>query len=219
MVLWQKFRAALRNWLLQDSNPTMGGILHPATIDDGAGNLVERARAGDENAQALMAEIRDRTKMGKEGPAKARKAYWAMLEYIKKHPVKSLVHFGQDSVEIDKLCQNINFGDDYVEIVTQKVPEIASRSVNKAIVTLANGPSLLKSSLISDVHQSLEGSNAKAFKAGYQQGLSELNSIPKQLWMPFVLGHVLGTAKRIQAIRCPGVSLNVLSPALGMELE
>lgn len=219
-MLLLRFKAWFRNWLAHPASTAgFGGVLHPASIEDGAGNLVERARAGDENAQALMAEIRDRTKMGKEGPAKARKAYWAMMKYAESHPMKGLVHFGQDSLEVDRLCQAINFGEDYVDIVTKKVPEIASHSVTKAVVTLANGPSLLKSGLVSDVHQSLDDDAGKAFVAGYRQGLSVLSSVPKQLWMPFVLGHVLGTAKRIQAIRCPGVSLSVLSPALGMELE
>jgi hypothetical protein len=217
-----KLKNWLRNWLIEaPTPPQMGGILNPVTVSDGAGALVERSRAYDQNATALICEIRDRAKAGSP---KAKKMAAALAAYIQKNPIQSFMSFGQEELEIDQLCEEVNscFGsEEYPEIVKLKVPDIASRSVNKAVVTLANGPSLLSrhgSTLLQDVSATLEEDEQKAFITGYRHGVEELNSIPRNLQLPFILGHILGSAKRIQAVRLPGMPISVLSPSLGAEL-
>lgn len=224
-MLLLKLKSWLRNWLSLDHVPPQigGGILHPANISDGAASLVERSRAGDQNAKALIAEIGVRAR---EGVPRAKKAYGLIEEYIQKHPYKDTkAGFGAE-IEVDQLCEDVAVGFcgeeiSYVDIVTKKVPEIAAISLNKAAVTLANGPSLLVrdgSTLLQDVSGSMQESDRKAFMVGYHHGVQELNSVPPNMRVPFLLGHILGTARRIQAVRCPGIPISVLSPQAGMEL-
>lgn len=224
MILLLKFKAWLRNWLMLDHQPSqMGGAGNPATISDGAAQLVERARAGDQNALAMICEIRDRAKAGNP---RAKKSFQALEHFIKQNPFTQKPHFGQESVEVDLLCQDVQScfaGEaDYVETVTTKMPEIASLNVNKAVVTLANGPNLLPENGLSKVKEVSDalGDEDKqaAFKQGYQHGMRELDGVPEHLREAFILGHLFGTARRIQAVRIPGVPVSILSPGFGLEL-
>lgn len=216
MTLLLRFKAWLRNWLLVDS--TVGAeqlTSRPATIEDGAAQLVERARAGDQNAMAMLAEIGQRAKQGVPRAIKSRKA---IEIYIRKHPYKE-ANFGGEDLDVDAFCEaaQASFAGEYVETVTTKIPEIASHSLNKAIVTVANGPELDKSKLIA-VRSTMSDDDKAAFMLGYNQGMSELNDVPRALQSAYILGHILGTARRIQAVRLPDVPVSVLCPSLGTEL-
>jgi hypothetical protein len=209
-----------RRWLLEP--PRINGG-KPASIKEGAAQLVERARLGDQNAMALMKQVGENAK--KKQP-RAMKAYAELMTYIKANPVTKTMAFGEemtDESELDSIAHGIQgmFAgeNDYTEVVVSKVPDLALRNINKAVVCLANGPSLLPNDdNFKSVRESLSPEDEKAFMLGYKHGIKELDAVPEKLHCPFLLGHVMGTARRIQAVRLPKVPVSVLSPQVGMEL-
>ncbi len=194
----------------------------PKTMEEGAMQLVERARQGDQNAIALICTVRDEAK---KGSPKAKRGFAVLKAYIEKNPPKNLPSFGAElskNRECDLICQEMmaGFGEDYLEAVKKEVPGIAALSLPKAIVTVANGPNLLQDgaqNLLHDVRDSFTDDEQKAFILGIKHGISELDRIPEGLQAPFIVGHVLGTARRIQAVRHPRVPLSILSAKLGYE--
>lgn len=223
MQLLQKFKGWLRRWVAADTHPAqMGG--RPMTVNDGAAQLVERARMGDQNAIALICQVRDNAKRGN---SRAQQGFKALQLYVENNPVASQGTMGEEiagEVEANQLARqvcNAAFEGEYVEVVRELVPNLASQSVEKAIVALANGPSLLprdESTYISDVYNTLSQPEKKMFAVGYRHGISELASIPSSLQCAFLLGHILGTARAIQAVRLPRVPISVLDPQTGFEL-
>lgn len=224
MLLLQKFKGWIRRWVYSDTPHPVKMSGRPTTIADGAGQLVERARVGDQNAIALICQVRDNAK---KGHPRAKQGYKALQVYIENHPVVSQSSIGEELADEAEVCiiaedvHNATFEGDYVEVVREMVPELASKSIPKAIVALANGPSLLKrdgSTYITEVYDSLSDLEKTMFERGYKQGVSELASIPSGLQCAFLLGHILGTARAIQAVRLPGVPIRVLAPQTGSEL-
>ena len=53
---------------------------------------------------------------------------------------------------------------------------------------------------------------------GYKYGPKAISTVPADLRDAFLLGHVLGTARRIQAVRLPDMPIGVLAPKTGVEL-
>lgn len=218
--MFARIKAWLRSWLIEP--PRINGG-KPASIKEGAAQLVERARLGDQNAMALMKQIGENAK--KKQP-RALKAYTELMRYIKANPVTKTMAFGEEMTEeseLDSIAHDIHssFGasEDYCEVVFSKVPDLALRNINKAIVCLANGPSLLPDdNHFKQVRESLSPEDEKAFMLGYKHGVKELDDVEEKYHCPFLLGHVLGTARRIQAVRLPKVPVSILSPQVGMEL-
>lgn len=218
--MFSRIKAWLRNWL---NEPSHVGGGKPASIKEGAAQLVERARLGDQNAMALMKQIGENAK--RKQP-RALKAYTELMRYIKSNPVTKNMSFGEEmeeESELDSLAHGILgmfAGEgDYCEVVFSKVQDLALKNVNKAIVTLANGPSLLPDDThFKSVRASMSPQDDKAFMQGYKHGIKEMDDVPKDMHCAFLLGHVLGTARRIQAVRLPRVPVSVLSPSVGMEL-
>lgn len=217
-----KLKVLLRKWLdISPSHAQLHGN-EPKTVADGAMQLVERARQGDQNAIAMICSVRDNAK---KGDPKARRGYQALKQYIEKHPAKNVPTFGEELAHnraCDVVCREMvaGFGEDYSETVKAQLPSIAAMSLPKAIVTCANGPTLLQDgaqNLLNDVRDSFSEQEQQAFVLGLRHGLSELDRIPKPLQAPFIVGHVLGTARRIQAVRHPKVPLSILSSRLGHE--
>ncbi len=64
-------------------------------MTDVAFEVVERARAGDQVAMAIMAEVRDKAA---KGDRQARRTAGQIQEYIKKHPP---MHFGADRLVLN----------------------------------------------------------------------------------------------------------------------
>lgn len=217
-----KLKMLLRRWLDITPSATQLHGQEPKTVEDGAAQLVERARQGDQNAIAMICTVRD---SAKKGNPKARRGFAALERYIKANPPKNLPSFGEELArnrECDAVCQEMmaGFGEDYCETVKKEVPAVAVLSLPKAIVTCANGPNLLQDgaqNLFHDVKDSFSEQEQKAFVLGIKHGISELDRIPQELQAPFIVGHVLGTARRIQAVRHPRTPLSILSARLGYE--
>lgn len=221
-----KFKAWLRQWLMVDAPKQLNaGGEKPISIRDGAAQLVDRARMGDQNAIALICQVRDNAQ--KKQP-RAQKAYKALMDYVQKNPVTKNWSFGEDAAykaEIDSIAEHLKGTliageDEYEKVVIEQVPDLASKSIGKAIVALANGPSLLANdecNRFKDVADSLSEGDRVAFMTGCKHGMRELDSIPQELQGPFLLGHILGTARRIQAVRLPNVAIGSCFPSVGAE--
>jgi len=232
-MLLTRLKAMLRNFL-QSCVVALGGIPQvppqigaaPATIEDGAQQIIDRARQGDQNALALICQIRDNAR--KKNP-RAMQAFKALKTYIDKNPIRMSVSFGEEMLheqECDILAIELLdacFGEeDYCSVVKELVPELAAKSMPKVITTLTNGPSLMIDSeggnLFLEVRDSYPTeAEQNAFMVGMQYGIQELAQVPLNLQGAFLLGHVLGTARKFQAARLPDVPLKVLSPSLGAE--
>ena len=222
-MLILRFKTWLRNFVSHPYNPKALPPV-PTTQEAAAAELVERSRQGDQNATAMLTAIGVNAKKGIPRAISAKKA---VVAYIAKAPAKNPVSFGAEMAlecEYDIAAQAMQaecFGVDYCEGVKRHVPALASSSPSKAIVTLANGPNLLKDgeqNLLDAVKQSLNENEQKAFILGLHHGLSELGRIPEPLQGAFLIGYTLGTARSIQAVR-NSAPLKVLSPRLAMEFQ
>ena len=184
--------------------------------------MIDRARQGDQNAIALICQVRDNAK---KGLPRAVKAFRALMHYAKTHPVTEKVSYvGAEShaEEIEDLANDVitSFGSDYVTAATEKLPELFSISVPMAVYATVNGPSLLPGdgNLFESVRKALAPESDKAFMFGYKYGPKAISTVPADLHDAFLLGHVLGTARRIQAVRLPDMPIGVLAPKTGVEL-
>ncbi len=202
------------------------------SVETAAAELVDRTRQGDQNAEALICQIRD---TARKGNVKAKKALQALEEYVQKHPIEAHISFGEESqmgVEVDfederkcDVCAHAFYhalanDGDYVKVVRTKIPPLVVLSVNKAITSLANGPSLLAGrhgNLIAEVRESFTEEEQLAFADGIKHGITELASVRPDLQAAFLFGHVLGTARAYQAVRLPHTPLRVLGPQVGAE--
>jgi hypothetical protein len=216
-----RFKTWLRNFV--SHTPPRVMLSAPTTQEAAAAQLVERSRQGDQNATAMLTAIGVNAKKGVPRAISAKKA---VLAYMASHPAKNPVSFGAELAaerETDLLVQELQadcFGVDYCEGVKRHVPNLALQSPTKAIVTLANGPNLLKDgerNLLDSVKQSFPEPEQKAFVFGMRSELSSLDQIPPDKQAAFLVGHTLATARKIQAVRLPGVPLKVLAPSLGVE--
>jgi hypothetical protein len=219
-ALLQTFKSWLREWLNSDLPPSIGRE-QPRTIEEAASALVERSRQGDQNAVAMICEIRDNAARGNE---RAKKTHEEIGDYIKKHPVHS--EHGND--ESDSLACDViaSFeGDEpYEEVVVKKVTPLAEKSVRKAIVTVANGPSLVKNykDLIRSFCESLPEQEQKAFAYGALKtnlALHAMQEMPHECQHALILGYVLGKARQIQCVRLPECPISYQSIVAGEELD
>lgn len=97
LSLWQRILA----WFGfgQKSTSTVHG--NPTTVQEAVGQLVRRARNGDQNAMAMIAEVGKQAKGGNE---KAANSARMLHEYIARNPVGSPgVQFGQDDSGSDPI--------------------------------------------------------------------------------------------------------------------
>lgn len=218
MTFLLRFRAWLAE-LLQPKTPLLaahGEENRPKTIKDGAQDLVERSRAGDQNAMALICLVRDNAA---KGNVRACQAADEILKYITDNPTEEVQKITTRKLEkLVREVQKAAFAGEFIEAVTSGVPEIAVHSIPKAVVTMANGPNLVKTDKLKTLFDSFESDDErKAFQMGFKHGTGEMNGIPPKLRGPFILGHIIGTAYKLQVIRLPNTPLSIFSASLGAE--
>jgi hypothetical protein len=207
-----RFKSWLRAWLFPDVS--FGSL--PSSLTEVIADLVERARAGDQNAIAMICEIRDNANRGE---SRAKESAREIEQYIKKHPVTDM---GCDQLVRETTAA---FGaDPYEKVLIEKVKPLAERNLKKAIVTVANGPSLLRGyrELIETFAENLSDNERDAFKLGAAQtsiALQAMRNFSHECQHALILGYVLGKARRIQAVRLPGVPIAVQSAIAAKELE
>lgn len=189
----------------------------PTTVEQGARDLVERARAGDQVAMGIICQARDRAKQ--RDPA-AMKGVKALHAYIKANPPRSS-QFGEEYLAdqlASKLEELLEDDESYLQAVRQVAPELGAKSLDKAITTLANGPAI--AAKLTELRDSFEGEDEKkAFAIGAVKcNLNVPDDMPQECRNALLLGYLLGMAHRIQRVREPGVPIKLLSPSAGWEL-
>lgn len=216
------FKSWLRRWLQMEHTATMHG--QPMTPEQAAADIAERARLGDQIAMAIICEVRDNAK---KGDPTAKKAYKLLEAYTARNPHQNLNSFDPNIGE-DEACDLATqiCGEDYGAAVIEAVPAVISQSPAKAVVTLANGPSLLPqedgTNLIRTVAEKFEDPELRqAFATGAKhtvEALPLLKSMSHDAQHALFLGYILGQARCIQAVRETDTPLSVLSPMVGWEM-
>lgn len=230
MFKWIK--SLLRKWVAED---TVHGepARPPRTIEEGAAELVERSRAGDQVAMSQMMLIQEVAKDDKDPRQEnAKRSLDAMWKYGKAHPAGAGSAFGAElkkQAEADRLSQLMAAtmgSEEYSRALVNIAPEIAKNSVPKAIVTLANGPTLLERAdqepLIKLIADSIEDPDARtAFAIGVKhsdQVAEAAKRLPPQCQAMLRLGYLLGQARKIQAVRLKKTPVSNFCPDVGWEL-
>lgn len=219
-VIISRLKAWLRSLLDDD---TSFGMSQPETIPDAAGALVERSRLNDQNAIAMICQIRD---AAARGEGRAQQTAQAIRKYIQKHPTDNQMGFESQT---DAMANDIlaSFGaEDYREVLITKVLPLAQEDIKKAIVTVSHGPILFPTdgeSLVRQIGNSLpEGDIREAFKLGATEAATALNAMQgmsHDMQHAVLLGYVLGKARALQLVRVPEVPVKVQSELAGFELD
>lgn len=171
-----------------------------------AAELVIRSRQGDQNAMAMLGAIRAQAKAGNE---RAKKAFQAVHDYIRNHPVTS--GFAGD---IDKNLEKITAlakPNQESEILRSIGLQIFAPSLptEKAIVLVANGPVISKEY----VEQVISPFPNQLFLAGIKQAKAKISNQPD-----FRAGQIIGRAKLLQDVRRPLTSFRAVCPIMAWEL-
>lgn len=217
-LLISRFKSWLRAWLAEDS---MGFDGVPKTLDEAAKDLVDRSRAGDQNAIAMICEIRDNAARGEK---RAKATHDAIGQYIKSNPVSVGDDSEADSMACDAMAGFGSESETYEEVVLKKVAPLVKKDVKKAVSTLANGPSLIRGypTLIDSICENMSDDEQKAFCFGAfktKMALQAMRGMPHECQHALILGYVLGKARDIQIVRLPNTSVTGQSIAAGMELD
>ncbi len=179
---------------LGNAERTLGAMATREAADLAVEDLITRARVGDQNAMAMIAEVR-RVAMG--GGAKASEAMAKIKAYLKAHPFHAESAMGLDT--------------------EPTLPKSAVR----AATALANGPLLSRDRLL-EIAKSL-GSNAKAFLyacANYHAP-AKINALAEHYpdaESALRTGATAGRARAIQLVRMPDSRIAAFSPHAAWEL-
>jgi hypothetical protein len=193
------------------------------TQAQGAKQLVQRARAGDQNAMAMIAQVGSNARAGNQT---ARSAFSLIKQYISENPVQMTNSMGAEVQEALGVLKEPSNHDHIGEIweILCKLPIIGDGPlIQTACVILGNGPQWTKGK-IKAVDNSLVGAEQNLFRFGYDNSMDPKRIRPiaqklsKESVGPLCAGHCIGTARRIQLARMPQVPVSVLSPEIGWEL-
>jgi len=190
------------------------------SVIEAAKEVVERARAGDQNAMAMIVAVRDSAIQGSE---KAQRAQREILEYIRKHPMQVADTFAHSHVGDDakQALAYVSKRGPVIGLVALFI--IGSDSPDAMLngsILLANGPALTNPR-ISAIGSAIEDDDERRlFYAGVcfkripptllQQCIPEKRPIVNA-------GKCVGLARAIQEVRAPNSSLSKFSPVVGWE--
>jgi hypothetical protein len=185
---------------------------------EGAKDLVERARLGDQNAMAILEEM---GKNARNGNAKARSAYSIVMEYIRRNPVETVIGVEESNV-LGVLKDPANPIDQLLSALT-KIPALGSQNlINVACVILAD-TTPWNDQNCATADKCLNGAPQSLFRYGFtfsNRGASiqqVVDTMPEAVGF-LCAGHCIGTARKIQMIRHRNAPLVILSPDIGWEL-
>jgi hypothetical protein len=182
-----------------------------------AEELVDRTRAGDQNAAATMILVRQNAQKGK---GRAIASLKMMLKYAQSKD--STIH-GEASTHPAKpnakvirvLDQELNTGTCPLRYRSAIMTMLPSLSMLEGSVTLSNGPSLDKDR-IAVVIEKMEPEEQKHFVTGFKNWR---NTSIKTDDANYRLGRIFGLARSIQLVRLPTTPIAILSKAAGLELD
>lgn len=195
---------------LEESERCIMNSVEKEEIRLAAEDLIDQARAGDQNAVAMLVCIRQ---SAEQGSKRARFTMKMLLRYARSK--KSRAQFGGEETErvLSALSSEITVNDPMH--YSSAVLSMASRlTVDQAGVTLSNGPRL-DNSRISSLSDSFEGEDKEAFYAG----INDWESRKESPSVPHRIGKCVGLARTIQLVRLPHTPISKLSKAAGWELD
>ncbi len=180
-----------------------------------AGQWVDRARAGDQNAMALISGVRVNAQKGSE---RAKKAARFLGEYIRANPVNLtdgtcknyLPQSGTpDKALIQKLSQFK--GDDGA--VSAWTPALSKKDPYLAAVVLADGPQMTHERIVNI------GSHFGEEKQDFLLGVKSWNiKEPIRSSDAFIAGKAIGHTRALQGVRAGACPVSYLCRVSGWEL-
>jgi hypothetical protein len=195
--------------------------VQPKTMEEGARSLVERSRAGDQNAMALIAQIRQRALFGRDKIPQnerlvAMTSYKLIGDYLQNHPVGNIGVEGAEPPVSPRVLSFIH--PDVPEWMPVALPECLPKKKGfmAVVVRLANGRELTPDDL-GRASQVMGPENANHVVAGAMKQAAPpgLDHIARTA---FVIGVCLGTAMTLQAVREGRAPIRMLSPEAAWEL-
>jgi hypothetical protein len=195
------------------------------TQQEGAKELVERARANDQNAMATLVMVGQNARAG--NPV-AKSAYKHVMDYINANPagpVKTKYGIGAETqAALSQIPQVQDKPENLMEILCS-LPLIGdSLAIQGACIILANG-SLWTKEKVDDIKKALAEPAQKLFNYGYCFS-SDSNKIrpvaqkvPQSAIGYLCAGHCIGTARKIQLLRGSETPIAMISPDIGWELS
>lgn len=188
-----------------------------------ARDLVERARLGDQNAQAIIVNT---GKNAQKGDPVAKSAYQYLSEYIKEHPAKA--DMGAEDMQKIGILRAVDQNPLPIVIgVLRSLPESKNMDViGAACVALSKG-SPWNGKRVRDVNNCFSGEEQKYFQYGLSNGGKQ--PIPQNVRSQPAIGaictgHCIGIARRIQLMRLPNATIGslvkqgLIHPDIGWEL-
>jgi hypothetical protein len=196
-----------------------------------AESLVERARNGDQNAVAIIIEVRKNAQAGKQ---KAKIAYSLLKDYITNNPNGQQHHTfrGESQVKFKSpigalriASQKVKDAYEYAATVSSHIEAVGPtfEGSEQAANVLADGPAVTDE-LLASVQNSLP-SGKEAFKVGvkasrHKRQIADIaKKVSKEEKRCLQIGYVLGVARSIQMVRLDEVPCAILSPDVGWELD
>lgn len=184
----------------------------------GAQELVERARLGDQNAMGMLEMVGKNARMGNE---RAQNGLRLIHEYIQNNPAKSPM--GAEELDVLGILKEPNNPPEEILAALCTIPQLGNHDlVGIGSVILANGD-LWTQARVNAIDAQLQGPEQNLFRYGYSFSSEERKLKPIAEKLPTVAigylcaGHIIGTARKIQLVRQPGVSVGLLSPEIGWE--
>jgi hypothetical protein len=184
-----------------------------------AADLVERARLYDQNAIAMIEEVRKAANMGS---AKAVSALQCICEYIKKNPVSH-----ESSQAAQECLGRLKFYQNPPHIhlkALQLLPVVGEPAdIGTACVILSRGP-MLDKQRVSEIaecigtEEGLQTFNQAYKAAGKSEILGPMSRYLDQHGIGFLCaGHCIGTGRKLQLTQSEDVPLSILGPEIGWE--
>jgi hypothetical protein len=188
---------------------------------DGAKELVERARAGDQNAMAMLQMVGDNARKGV--PA-AKSAALQVKAYISDNPAP-LEHW-EEGAHIIGVLKNPDNSDEDVFSTLLLLPQFEdARLVNTACVVLSMGDPWTRERIHAlDSVLEAGGDQQHAFRMGVEKSgdanfmRQTFRSMPAELSGFLCAGHCIGMAHKLQAVRQNGASVGLLCRDVEWEL-
>jgi hypothetical protein len=191
------------------------------TQEQGARELVERARAGDQNAMAILQMVGENAR---QGQPKARAAEGAIKRYIADNPAP-LTNWAEGA-EVIGILKNPENPDDGLFETLLTLPQYEdARLVSTACVVLSHHEPWTKGRIHAlDSLMEPGCDEQRQFRMGVE-GAGEarvlgpaIRSLPPELQGFLCAGHCLGTARKLQLARRADVPLTALCRDLEWEL-
>jgi hypothetical protein len=197
------------------------------TVEQAASELVDRARQGDQNAIGTIVATRAEALRG--NPV-SKVGFEHIYRYAKRVPVRQYVSFGAE-MALDQKTDGLaiqaqhELQNDYQKALVEHIAPLALLHPDKAVVTVANGPTLLKSDAmkprILEFAEKLTPNQRTAFSLGVKyctQATQYAKQLPPDCRQALLLGIILGMARKLQAVRIDTAPISILCPVAAWEL-